>query len=66
MNKQDELKKTVAELEALDAVIKDEDRENYLLALLKVYSSYLKDEKKTKAIQDKIESLKKQKGEDEG
>jgi len=59
MNKQDELKKTVAELEALDAVIKDEDRENYLLALLKVYSSYLKDEKKTKAIQDKIESLKK-------
>jgi Putative Zn-dependent protease, contains TPR repeats len=59
MNKQDELKKTVAELEALDAVIKDEDRENYLLALLKVYSSYLKDEKKTKAIPDKIESLRK-------
>lgn len=59
LNKQQELKRTIAEMEALDALVKDEDRENYLLALLKVYSSFLKDETKTKAVQDRLENLKK-------
>lgn len=59
MNKQDSLKQIVAEIEALDALIKEEDRETYLLALLKIYSSFLKDEKKTKAIQERIENYKK-------
>lgn len=58
MNKQENLKKTVAEMEALEALIKDEDKESYLLALLKIYSTFLKDEKKTKQIQERIENLK--------
>ncbi len=56
-NKQSDLKRIVAELEALEPIVKSEERENYLLALLKVYSSFLKDEKKTKEIQEKIENL---------
>lgn len=59
MNKQDNLKQIVAEMEALDALVKDDEKENYLLALLKVYSSFLKDEKKTKMVQERIENLRK-------
>jgi tetratricopeptide (TPR) repeat protein len=58
MNKQDNLKQTVAEMEALDATVRDEDKEQYYLALLKIYSSFLKDEKKTKSIQERLENLK--------
>lgn len=59
MNKQDNLKQIVAEMEALDPLIKDEEREAYLLALLKIYSSFTKDEKKTKQVQERLENLKK-------
>ncbi len=58
MNKQNDLKKIVAEMEALDSIIKPEEKESYLLALLKIYSTFLKDEKKTKDIQQRIENLK--------
>lgn len=59
MNKQDSLKQTVAEMEAIEQLVKDEEKEQYYLALLKIYSSFLKDEKKTKSVQERLESLKK-------
>ncbi|MCX7880174.1 MAG: tetratricopeptide repeat protein [Ignavibacteria bacterium] len=59
LNKPEELKKTVVELEGLAQVVKEEDMETYLLALLKVYSSYIKDPNKTKDIQERLEKIKK-------
>lgn len=56
-NKIDKVKEMAAELEALDPLIKQEDKEKYLYVLLKVYDSYLKNEKKMKEIQEKINSL---------
>jgi tetratricopeptide (TPR) repeat protein len=56
-NKVDKVKEMAAELEALDPLVKQEDKEKYLYVLLKVYDSYLKNEKKMKEIQEKINSL---------
>ncbi|MEJ5286260.1 MAG: hypothetical protein CH6_2443 [Candidatus Kapaibacterium sp.] len=59
MNDQTALKQTVAEMEALEQIIKEEDKEAYYLALLKIYSSYLKDEKKTNAVQERLNNFRK-------
>lgn len=59
LGKLDEVKKITAELEAIEPLIKDEDKEQYYFALLKIYDTLLKNNKKTQEIQEKINNLKK-------
>ncbi len=58
-NKSDKVKEIAAELEALDPLVKQEDKEKYLYTLLKIYDSYLKNEKKMREIQERINNLNK-------
>lgn len=57
--KTEELKNITAELEAIEVLIKEQDREQYYYALLKIYDTLLKNEKKVNEIQEKINNLKK-------
>ncbi len=59
MDKLDKVKVIAAELEGIEPLIKSEDKERYLLVLLKIYDSYLKNQNKMKEIQQKLDDLKK-------
>ncbi|MGQ9819042.1 MAG: tetratricopeptide repeat protein [Candidatus Kapaibacteriales bacterium] len=58
-NKTDDLKKITAELEAIEFLIKEDEKEQYYYALLKIYDTLLKNDKKVQELQDKINNLKK-------
>lgn len=58
LGKLDDVKKITVELEAIESLIKDEDKEQYYYALLKIYDTLLKDDKKIQEIQEKINKLK--------
>jgi tetratricopeptide (TPR) repeat protein len=55
----DKMKQAVKELEAMEAVVGKDDKENYYLNMFKIFQQRLPDEKKSEVYEKKIENLNK-------
>lgn len=58
-NEMDKLKVIVAELEAFEAIVPDEEKEMYYLKLVKIYDKWIRNADKLKQVQDKLNALNK-------
>lgn len=58
LQENEKLKTTVAELEAYEFMVPDDQKENYYLKMIKIYDSRLKNSQKSAAMQEKLKNLK--------